>query len=86
MEITRQQIEEKLRELIKMAVANPADLPEVITEESNLNTDLGMTSMSLLYIAIAVEECFDMRFDDVGLGDFVTVGDVIDYIYRKKNQ
>lgn len=85
MEITKQQIKDKLNELIKMAVSNPSALPDVITEESNLNTDLGMTSMSLLYIAIAVEECFDMRFDDVGLGDFVTVGDVIDYIYRKKN-
>jgi acyl carrier protein len=31
-----------------------------------------------------VEEYFDMMFDDVGVNDFATVSDVIDYIEAKK--
>ena len=39
--------------------------------------------MGVLYIAIGIEESFGIRFDDVGFGDFKTVGDVIDYIEKK---
>ena len=32
---------------------------------------------------IATEEVFDIRFDDVGVNEFQTVGDVMDYIEGK---
>lgn len=84
--MTKKEIEEKLREIFKLAVSNPHIAPEDITLDCNLTTDLEMTSMGLLYMVIAVEESFDMRFDDVGLADFKTVGDVVDYIYNKKGE
>lgn len=82
--MTKNEIQEKLREIFKLAVSNPQIAPENITPKCGLTTDLGMTSMGLLYLVIAVEESFDIRFDDVGLADFKTVSDVIDYIYGKK--
>ena len=56
-----------------------------ITEGSDLIADLGLSSVGVLYIVIAIEEFFDIRFDDVGFGDFKTVGDVITYIEAKVN-
>ncbi|MGN0374091.1 MAG: acyl carrier protein [Butyrivibrio sp.] len=82
--MTRKEIEDKLREIFRLAVSNPSIAPEDITLEHGLTTDLEMTSMGLLYLVIAVEESFGIRFDDVGLADFVTVKDVVDYIYDKK--
>ena len=54
-----------------------------MTEDSDLNTDLGLSSVGILYIVIAIEEMFNIRMDDVSFGDFKTVGDVVDYIDRK---
>lgn len=81
--MTKTEIMEKLRDIFKLAVSDPQINPENITLECNLTTDLGMTSMGLLYLVIAVEESFNIRFDDVGLADFATVSDVVDYIEGK---
>ena len=77
----RSEIAEKLLDVMKMAV--PDFDEKGITEESDLILDLGLSSVGVLYIVIAIEEFFDIRFDDVGFGDFKTVGDVITYIAAK---
>jgi acyl carrier protein len=77
----RSEIAEKLLDVMKMAV--PDFDEKGITEESDLILDLGLSSVGVLYIVIAIEEFFNVRFDDVGFGDFKTVGDVITYIEKK---
>ena len=56
-----------------------------ISDGANLVNDLGLNSVGVLYIVIAIEEFFNIRFDDVGFADFKTIGDVIDYIEKKTN-
>ena len=42
---------------------------------------LGLNSVNVLYLVIAIEEVFDLRFDDeFGTDTFVTVRDLVDYI------
>ena len=81
--MTRTEVFDKLKEIFYMSVSNPSEITVDITEESELNADLGMTSINMLYTVIAVEESFGIRFEDVGLADFKTVGDIIDYIIGK---
>ena len=81
--MTKAEIWEKLKEIFKLAVSDPQINPDDISVDCNLTTDLGRTSMGLLYLVIAVEESFGIQFDDVGLADFKTVSDVIDYIEGK---
>jgi len=78
----RTDIVEKLTEVLQMAMGDSIDVNS-ITEESNLVTDLGLNSVGILYVVIAIEEFFGIRFDDVTFGDFNTVKDVIDYIEKK---
>ncbi|MBO4963281.1 MAG: acyl carrier protein [Clostridia bacterium] len=78
----RTDIVEKLTEVLQMAMGDSIDVNS-ITEESNLVTDLGLNSVGILYVVIAIEEFFGIRFDDVTFGDFHTVKDVIDYIEKK---
>ena len=80
----RSDILAKLRDIYVMAVPDAKIDSENITEDMNLLTDLGMSSINLLYMVIAMEEFFDIRFDDVSFGDFSNVGEVIDYIQKKK--
>ena len=83
MAMSRNEIKEKLQDVIRMAVpAGTIDL-EGLTEQSNLTSDLGLSSVGVLYIVIAIEEFFGIRFEDVGFADFKTIGDVLDYIEAK---
>lgn len=78
----RNEIKEKLLDVMKMALPESVAL-DSLTEASDLITDVGLSSVGILYVVIAIEEFFNLRFDDVGFSDFKTVGDVIDYIEKK---
>ena len=60
-----------------------------MTEERTLRkTRVGIVESAKMdkTVVIAIEEFFSIQFDDVGFGDFQTVGDVITYIEGKVNQ
>ncbi|MBQ6076735.1 MAG: acyl carrier protein [Clostridia bacterium] len=80
--MNRQEIFEKLKEIAELTVQDPAVLANM-NEDSDLSTDLGLSSVGMLYIVIAIEEMFYIRMDDVSFGDFRTVRDVVDYIEKK---
>ncbi|MBQ6475623.1 MAG: acyl carrier protein [Clostridia bacterium] len=80
----RVEIFEKLKDILRMMGNVDEALIERCGETSDLMTDLGLSSVGMLYIVIAIEEFFQVRFDDVNFGDFRTVGDVIDYIENEQ--
>ena len=84
--MSRSEIIEKLKDVIKMATGSDDDALDQVKESSLLTTDLGLSSVGVLYVVIAIEEFVSIQFDDVGFGDFSTVGSVIDYIEKKVNE
>ncbi len=80
--MNRQEIFEKLKEIAELTVQDPSILASMC-EDSDLAADLGLSSVGMLYIVIAIEEMFNIRMDDVSFGDFRTVRDVMDYIEQK---
>lgn len=82
--MTRIEVTEKLKDILVMAMGDASsEILDGCTEDSDLVNDLGLNSVGLLYVVIAIEEFFQIQFDDVGFGDFKTVKDVIDYIEKK---
>ncbi|MBQ6153270.1 MAG: hypothetical protein IJJ15_05950 [Ruminococcus sp.] len=81
--LSRQEIIEKLKDILLFADPNGADKIEKATEDAVLTTDLGLSSVSVLYMVIAIEESFGIEFEGVTLNDFGTLGDVVTYIERK---
>lgn len=79
MQSKRSEITEKLKEILVLALGDTVNV-ENCTEQSNLTTDLGLNSVGILYVVIAIDEFFNVRFDDVSFSDFRCVGDVLDYI------
>ncbi len=79
----RTEIIEKLKDIIISADSRAAERARGVTEDTNIMQDLGFTSIGMLYIAIAIEEVFSIRFDNVGISDFVTVRNIDDYIEGK---
>ncbi|CDE21872.1 acyl carrier protein 2 [Acidiphilium sp. CAG:727] len=82
--LTRKEILEKLKSILVDMNPNDASKTENIGEDDKLLTGLGIDSVSMLYMVIAVEETFGIEFDTDK--PFVTVGEVIDYIERKVNE
>ena len=82
MQMNRTEITEKLKDILILAAGDTID-PNNISEDAVLTTDLGLNSVGILYIVIAIEEFFRVRFDNVSFGDFRDVKSVIDYIEAK---
>jgi len=51
-----------------------------ITENTSFVDDLGVDSLDLLELVMALEQEFDVEIDDDDLVDIKTVGDAIKYI------
>ena len=85
MALSRNEIKEKLAEVMKMVMGDRFPDSSVLEENSNLVNDLGLNSVGVLYIVIAIEEFFGIEFENVGFSDFATIGDVIDYIENKQS-
>ena len=54
-----------------------------VTPEASLREDIGINSIGLLYMAMAVEEEFGIKFNNEDFAGIVTVADVIACIEAK---
>jgi len=73
---------ERLREIIERIFGNDIDTNK-FGPESRLKEDIGMNSISMLYVAIAIEEEFGIELTNSDLGSLITVQDVLDRIGKK---
>ena len=78
--MSREEIFKKLKELIKMANTSTPEVLDTCSENSDLRGDLGLTSIGVLYLAISIENTFNLEFNDASFDDFNTIKDVVDYI------
>lgn len=85
MAMSRSEIIEKLVDVMAMTMPDNAVDLSTLREDMTLVGDLGLTSVGVLYNVIAIEEFFNIRFDNVGFADLKTVGEVVDYIEQKVN-
>ena len=77
--MTRQEIFEELKNILISADDNSSNYEDA-TEDSEPIKDLGLSSISILYLVISIEETFEISIDGCGVADFVRLKDVIDYI------
>ena len=85
MAMSRNEIMEKLVDVMALTMPDNAINLSTLREDMTLVGDLGLTSVGVLYNVIAIEEFFNIRFDNVGFADLKTVGEVVDYIEQKLN-
>lgn len=83
MQMNRTEIQNQLKDILLSTDQRNSDRIESYNDSSRLIADMGLTSVSMLYMVIAIEETFGICFDNIGMTDLVTLGDVIDYIEKK---
>lgn len=69
-----------LEKLIELIHEQTGDAGIVVTRKSVLLSDLGINSFDLINLICVVEDEFDVEIPDRIIGNFKTVGDVLDYI------
>ncbi|MBQ3734234.1 MAG: hypothetical protein II859_09770 [Bacteroidales bacterium] len=72
----REAILNELKEIL-ILIKPSMDL-SAVTEESQLVRDVGLDSLTILLLSLAVENKFGFKFE--GTPKFETVGEVIDYV------
>ena len=75
-------VEEKLKDILLGIV--PETNTAAITPDSKLMDDLGLNSMSMMLIALEIEEAFGFEFDE--LVQISTVGEMMNYIASREMQ
>ena len=68
---------EKIREIICEFVQMD---PQCITEDTNIRTDLGLNSLELVNLAVAIEDAFDLEIPDRAVVGIETIADVIELL------
>lgn len=71
---------EKLTSIIKEYTGNEN---LVLTPDTVLITDLGMSSFDLVQLVCEMEETFDIEIPDRSIKSFKTVGDVMSFIDKQ---
>ena len=72
----RETIFEEMKEIMKQ-IKPAADFSN-INEDSQLVRDVGLDSLTILLLSLAIETKFGFKFD--GNPKFITVGEVLDFI------
>lgn len=71
-------------EKIKEIIVQFADVsPDDITENSTLRADLGLSSFDIVNLSVALEEVFEVEFEESEIPTLNTVGDIIVSIEEK---
>lgn len=80
--MSREEIFEGVKKVVMEAIAEEE---KVITEDTAIVDELGLDSLDIVEMLMALEEEFDISIDDSAAEKFVKVSDVIDYIVKAKN-
>ena len=75
----REEIIETLKKIFITVIDENKDFSNV-SEETNIIKDLGVNSVGLIYLLMAIEETYDIDMCDVTFSTFEKIGDVITYI------
>ena len=73
---------EKLISVCTAVFDGEVDL-STVTAEANLREDLGINSIGILYMALAIEEEFGIKFVNEDFAGIQTVQNVVDLIEKK---
>jgi acyl carrier protein len=77
--MTESSVFEDLVKIARDVTGNP-DAFKDATLDSDFRKDLGMDSISVLYMVLAIEKKFQIRFDNKSIEALQHVGDVVSYV------
>ena len=80
MQITRESVAEDIKKIIAESLSAKV---EEIKEDSKFVDDLGADSLDIVELVMAIETKFNIEIPDEDAQKIKTVGDAIDYVFKK---
>ena len=80
--LSREEILAKLKEILVAMDPSKEGTLDKVNDDTRLIEDLGLMSISLIFMVISIEEKFKIELGDVSVNDFKTVGETISYIQK----
>ena len=77
--MSEKEVFDKLINIFNIVINRSVDVSK-INIDSKIVEELGVNSIGLIYLAVAVEEEFDVDMSNASLESFKTIKDVINYI------
>lgn len=77
--MSEKEVFDKLINIFNIVINRSVDVSK-INIDSKIVEDLGVNSIGLIYLAVAVEEEYDVDMSKASLESFKTIKDVINYI------
>ncbi|MDD5885685.1 MAG: phosphopantetheine-binding protein [Erysipelotrichaceae bacterium] len=78
----REEIYKSLLEILKNSLENPIDFTK-IDETTKVYPDLLPNSITMMYVALAIEDHFGVSLMDADFSKLNTVGDILNYILER---
>ncbi len=70
-------------ETLREVICRYVDIdPATLTEDTNIRSELGLNSLELINIAVAIEDEFDVEIPDREVSNIETLGDAIKIIEK----
>ncbi len=84
--MNRSEILDKLKNIMLAMDPSKEEMIKDVDDNTRLVDDLGLTSVAILYMVVAIEETFSVNFDNLGVEDFKTIGDAVTFIENCQNR
>lgn len=78
--MTREEVAKRISEIVRTSLPDFEDAE--LKEDTRINTELGMDSMTFVYVMCKIEAAFDIKIPHRKWEKMITFGDTVDEVYR----
>ena len=83
--LPKNQVYIRVRNIIALRYIYSEQTKEKIREASMIKEDLGLDSLDIIELSFNLEEEFNIECQDEDVDKFITVGDVVNFVFEKVN-
>ena len=78
--MTREEVAKRISGIVRASLPDFEDAE--LKEDTRINTELGMDSMTFVYVMCKIEAAFDIKIPHRKWEKMITFGDTVDEVYR----
>ena len=78
--MTREEVAARISGIVRTSLPDFEDIE--LKEDTRINTELGMDSMTFVYVMCKIEAAFDIKIPHRKWEKMITFGDTVDEVFR----
>ena len=78
--MTREEVASRISDIVRTSLPDFEDAE--LKEDTRINTELGMDSMTFVYVMCKIEAAFDIKIPHRRWEKMLTFGDTVDEVFR----